>query len=80
MNDVFDDTLGVTVSFGIIDGPEPGGALPVLLVGCEHRSGALSLSTNYTTHCVIWVSFGTKSKKYVFLARNEMEKEVRQLN
>ena len=35
VNDVLHDTLDVTVSFGIVDGSEPGGALPVFRVRHE---------------------------------------------
>ena len=35
VNDVLHDTLDVAVSFGIVDGSEPGGSLPVFRVRHE---------------------------------------------
>ena len=36
MNDVLHDTLDIAVSFGIVDGSEPGGSLPVFRVRHEN--------------------------------------------
>merc|ERR1719339_821721 len=50
MDDVFDNSLDVTVPLGEVHGPEGGLALPVLSVRGEDRPSALPLGTDDTTH------------------------------
>jgi hypothetical protein len=50
VNDVFDDTLDVSITLGVIKRTKLGSSLPVGIVGFENRSTTLTLSTNDTTH------------------------------
>ena len=60
MDDVFDDTLDITISFGIIDGSEPRRSLPVFSVSDENRSGSLTLCADDTTHLISRVFLRTR--------------------
>ena len=73
MNDVLHDTLDVAVSFGIVDGSEPGGSLPVFRVRHEDWTCSFTLSTNHTTHVFIGFFFGDKNNR-VLSARNVKRK------
>jgi len=50
MDDVFHDTLDVAITFGVVDGPELGSALPALGMCRENGTGTLTLGTNNPTH------------------------------
>ena len=73
VNDVLHDTLDVAVSFGIVDGSEPGGSLPVFRVRHEDWTSSFTLSTNHTTHVFIGFFFGDKNNR-VLSARNVKRK------
>ena len=50
VDDILDDALDVAVPLGVVDGPQGGGALPVLGVGLEDGAGTLPLGADNTTH------------------------------
>jgi hypothetical protein len=50
VDDVLNDSLDVTITLGVINGPELGCSLPALGVSRENGSGTLTLGTNDTTH------------------------------
>ena len=65
VDDVPDDALDVAITFGVVDGPELGSALPALGARREDRSGTLTLGSNNTTHFSTNVSFKRKKEKEV---------------
>ena len=73
VNDVLHNTLDVAISFGIVDGSEPGGSLPVFRVRHEDWTSSFTLSTNHTTHVFIGFFFGDKNNR-VLSARNVKRK------
>jgi len=50
VDDVLHDSLDVSVTLRIIDSPQSGGALTMLIVGRKDRPGSLTLRTNDSTH------------------------------
>lgn len=52
VDDVFDDTLDITISFGIINSSEPGRSLPIFGVSDKNRSGSFTLCADDTTHLI----------------------------
>ena len=60
-----DDTLDVSVTLGVVDGPELGGSLAMLVVGLEDSSGSFTLDADSTSHLTLQRNNYFQFSKYV---------------
>lgn len=52
-----DDSLDVSMTFGVVDRPQFGGSLTMLVVALEDTTGTLTLASNNSSHLVVLICY-----------------------